>query len=177
MPGSWKSEATSYLQSKGYPYLRFGQETEEGLKMAGIPLTPENEQRYRENLRKELGMAAYAIKALPKLKEIAGKHEIVVVDGLYSWEEYVYLREHFQNLNLVYVFARPMVRYARLIHRSIRPLSMQQAYDRDVAEVEKLNKGGPIAMADFIVENNTDDLNSLHHKIEAVMEAITKEKI
>ena len=57
MAGSGKSVVSDYLKSKGYPVLRFGDETDLGLKAQNLPLTPENEKQYRENLRRELGMA------------------------------------------------------------------------------------------------------------------------
>ncbi|MBA3723647.1 MAG: AAA family ATPase [Candidatus Levybacteria bacterium] len=168
MPGAGKSEAASYLDEKGIPFIRFGQLTDETVQEMGLPLTPQNERTAREKLRNELGMAAYAIKAKPKIKALLEKAKVVALDGLYSWEEYLLLKEEFPELILIHVYAEPTVRYARLAKRKIRPLTPGEARIRDVAELEKLNKGGPIAIADYMIENDTEDISQLHKQIDAL---------
>jgi len=168
MPGSGKSEAVSFLAQKGYSSVRFGQVAEDGIKEMGLPLTPENEQMYREKIRQELGMAAFAIRSEDMIVKLLATHPTVVIDGLYSWEEYVYLLDKFANLKIVYVFVRPEVRYKRLGARSVRPLTAEQAKKRDFSEIEKLNKSGPIAMADFVVENN-ETLEAFHERIDGLI--------
>lgn len=154
MPGSGKTEVTRIFQEKGLPFVRFGEETDRALKEAGLQLTEQNERAYREKLRLKLGMAAYAIKAKPKIAKLVKEHEVVILDGLYSWEEYQYLKSEFPNLELICVIAEPPVRYARLARRSIRSLSGEEARQRDIDEIEKLSKGGPIAIADYCIDNN-----------------------
>ena len=46
------------------------------------------------------------------------------------------------------------IRYSRLEKREIRPLSNIQAKNRDIAEIENLQKGGPIVFADYYIFNN-----------------------
>ena len=156
MPGAGKSQAVMYLEQKGIPFLRFGDITDEGMEERGLQPNQENERLVRESLRKELGMAAYAIKTEPKLAKLLDTYTCVAIDGLYSWEEYTFLIKKFPNLKLIHVYAERQVRYARLATRRIRPLGLEEARNRDVAEIEKLNKGGPIAIADYIVVNDTD---------------------
>lgn len=172
MPGAGKSEATAYLNQKGVPFVRFGQITEDAIKDAGLSITTENEKIFREKIREDSGMGAYAIKAKPKLDELLKKSDFIVIDGLYSWEEYSFLREHFDFLKLINVYAEPPVRYARLSKREIRPIDTADAYPRDIREIEKLNKGGPIAIADFIIVNNTDDLDNLYLEIDKILERL-----
>ena len=169
MPGAGKSEAASYLHEKGIPFIRFGQLTDETVKDMGLPLTPQNERVAREKLRNELGMAAYAIKAKPKIKDMLDTAHVVALDGLYSWEEYVLLKDEFPELILIHVYAEPSIRYARLAKRKIRPLTLEEARVRDVAELEKLNKGGPIAIADYMIENDTGDMTELYHQIDELL--------
>lgn len=169
MPGAGKSEATLYLEKKGIPFIRFGSFTDEGVSEAGLPLTTENEKLIREKLREELGMGAYAIKAKPRIDALLKENDLVAIDGLYSWEEYIYLKEFFPSLTLVNIFAEPPVRYKRLSERSIRPVSLDKAYSRDVNELEKLNKGGPIAIADYLIVNNNDDISDLHRQIDQLL--------
>lgn len=169
MPGAGKSEATSYLTKKKIPYVRFGEITDEGVKELGLSLTPQNERMFREKIRKELGMAAYAIKSEPKIKKLLETHDVIAIDGLYSWEEYVYLKNRFSNLILIHIYAEPKKRYERLIYRLIRPVPKDKARERDIAELEKLNKGGPIAIADHMIENESENLADLHKKIDDLL--------
>ena len=154
MPGAGKSEVIRYLKKKGIPSVRFGEITDNALQAQGLPLTQEHEKVFREQLRKELGMAAYAIKARPKIDVLLEKYTSVAIDGLYSWEEYVFLNDTFAGLKLIHIFAEPSVRYRRLSKRAVRPLSTKDGRMRDVAELEGLNKGGPIAIADYMIDNS-----------------------
>ncbi|MFA5078534.1 MAG: AAA family ATPase [Dehalococcoidia bacterium] len=154
MPGSGKSEVARIFQKSGYSAVRFGDITDEEVRKRGLMLNEENERMVREDLRKRHGMAAYAILNLPRIEAALGKSG-VVIDGLYSWEEYKYLKEKLGGrLSIVAVWAPPEVRYARLKGRAVRPLNPGQARARDYAEIENVNKGGPIAMADFTITNN-----------------------
>jgi len=169
MPGAGKSEATQYLYKKNIPFVRFGALTEEAIKEADLPLNTENERIFREKIRNELGMGAYAIKAKPKIDELINKNDFVVIDGLYSWEEYIYLKKYFNSLKLVFIYAEPKIRYERLSKRLVRPISLDDSYTRDVREIEKLNKGGPIAIADFCIVNNTGDISDLYKNIDDLL--------
>ena len=172
MPGCGKSEATAYLVKKGIPFIRFGKITDQGLKSANLPLTPENEQVFREKIRKDIGMAAYAIKSWPEIEEMLKTSDYLVLDGLYSWEEYKFLKEKLDNLILIHIFASPQKRYQRLSGREIRPVPLEKCYVRDVTELENLNKGGPIAIADYLIENNSDRVSDLYSKTDVLLERI-----
>lgn len=154
MPGAGKSLAADFFRSKNLPVLRFGDQTDIGLKELGLPLTEVNERKYREDLRRELGMAAMAIKIEPRIQKVLKQSNTIVLDGLYSWEEYVFLKERFPSIELLCIYARPETRYTRLGYRSIRPLGRKEAKSRDIAEIENLSKGGPIARADHLIIND-----------------------
>lgn len=173
MAGAGKSEASQYLASKGYPVLRFGDETDRGVTLQGQTLNEVNERVYRENLRKELGMAAYAIKIEPRIRQLlsTSKVESIILDGLYSWEEYLYLQPKFPQLKLLAIYARPELRYQRLAKREVRRLTPEQAKARDIAEIEKVHKAGPIAIADFLIDNN-DNLDQLHLQLDSLLVAL-----
>ncbi|MCX6001781.1 MAG: AAA family ATPase [Chloroflexi bacterium] len=160
MPGSGKSEVARVFESGGYYKVRFGDITDEEVKKRGLKLSEENERTAREELRRQHGMAAYAILNLPRI-ESALKRSNVVIDGLYSWEEYKFLKDKLgRGLKLVAVWSPPALRHARLSSRTVRPLTAGEASARDCAEIENVNKGGPIAMADFTINNSTS-LDSL----------------
>ena len=173
MPGAGKTETAEYLFSKGMPFVRFGEITEDEVRRRGLPLTTDNERIVREAIRKEGGMGAYALRAEPKINKLLEANEVIVIDGLYSWEEYTYLKEKFPGLILINVYAEPKVRYLRLSKRSIRPISLDECYLRDVAELEKLNKGGPIAIADYTIENNSDNTSKLYAKIDSLLSRLS----
>jgi dephospho-CoA kinase len=155
MTGSGKSEAAAMFRGKGFTPVRFGDITDDEVKKLGLALTEANERPVRERLRKEHGMAAYAILSRPRI-DAALKNSHVVVDGLYSWEEYTYLKDQYgADFIVVAVWASPQTRYKRLGSRKIRPLTPEAAAGRDRAEIENLNKGGPIVMADYTVLNES----------------------
>ena len=155
MPGSGKSEVAKVFEKNGYKTIRFGDVTDEEVKKRGLELNEENEKSVREEMRLHHGMAAYAILNLPRI-ETALKSSNVVLDGLYSWEEYKYLAGKLdKNFEIIAVWAPPRLRYSRLQRRKIRPLSPEQAKARDFAEIENVNKGGPIAMADYTIKNDS----------------------
>ncbi len=171
MPGSGKSEVAETFERNGFVRVRFGDITDEEVKKRGLELNEKNERLIRELLRKEYGMSAYARLNLTRI-DSALKHSHVVIDGLYSWEEYVFLKEHYgENFLVVAVMASPWVRYARLARRPKRPLTVEEAAGRDRAEIENVNKGGPIAMADFAIineyslENLRKDVNEIISKL------------
>ena len=155
MCGSGKSIASDYYESKGYKKVYFGGVTMDQLKKEGLDVTPDNEKMMRERLRKEYGMAAYAILSLPKIQEYV-KTSNVVLDGLYSWDELVVLKEKFSNLKVIAIVVDKSIRYDRLSVRSVRPFNFDEAKNRDVSEIENLAKGGPIAFADYYILNNGD---------------------
>ncbi len=161
MAGSGKSVASDFFRSKGVAVLRFGDQTDLGLKEAGLPRTEEHERSYREKIRNELGMAAMAIKIEPRIREAAKASEIVVLDGLYSWEEYVFLKEKFPQMQILCIWTPPLLRYERLRTRKERPLTTAEATMRDISEIENLHKGGPIAIADHLIINDADFMHKL----------------
>lgn len=169
MPGAGKSEVASYLAEKGFPFVRFGQITEDEVRRRGLPLTQANEQLVREAIRREEGMGAYAVRAKPQIEELLKDHSTIVIDGLYSWEEFLILRGEFPGLVLIHIFAEPKIRYERLVKRPTRPLPIEEGFARDKAELEGLNKGGPIALADYLIDNSVGDLGSLHEKIDTLL--------
>lgn len=156
MPGAGKGMAAKFFAEQKIPVIRFGDLTEEVIQERGLALNPENERVVREDLRREYGMEAYAVKAWPKIQKALEDNQIVAIDGLYSWEEFLYLRKQISNLILLSIFASPKIRYERLAKREVRPLKPEEASARDFAEIENLNKGGPIAMADYLIKNESD---------------------
>jgi len=171
MAGAGKSEVARVFEKHGFQKVRFGDITDEELKNKGLESDEKNECCIREQLRKKHGMAAYAKLNLPKI-DSSLKSSNVVVDGLYSWEEYILLKEYYgRQFTTVAVWASPAARHARLADRKERPLTLEEAASRDKSEIENINKGGPIAMADFTIVNEAS-LEELEKETERVISAL-----
>lgn len=171
--GSGKSVAGEYFTKNNYQYVRFGDLTMDILKEKGMEVSEANERMIREELRQKHGMAAFAMLNLEKFDKLLTEGS-VIADGLYSFEEYKVMKDHFgEKLVVITIYASPKLRYERLRKREIRPLSVTEAESRDYAELEKLNKGGTIAMADFTVINNKD-VNYLFKQLDEIKAEIEK---
>lgn len=176
MCGAGKSIVSDFFVKNGFEFVRFGQLTLDEVVKRGLEVNEVNERKIREELREKHGMAAYAILNLPKFDELMKKGN-VIADGLYSWEEYKVLKEHYgEAMRVIAVWAPPELRYERISSRVMtaddkdlrnRSFTKEEAKSRDYAELEKLNKGGPIAMADFTIVNNKD-INFLNQQIEDI---------
>lgn len=171
LPGSGKTAASDFFRAHGWTVLRFGDQTDIGLQELGLPLTEDNERKYRENIRKELGMAAMAIKIEPRIRKAEETTDKLVLDGMRSWEEYVYLKEKIPSLVVLAIYAPPVLRYQRLKDRAVRPLSERESKERDIAEIEHLNSGGPIAIADYVIKNE-GDTNALQKALETFINTL-----
>lgn len=162
MPGSGKSTAITVAKDLGYDCIRFGQLTIDTVRERGLDVTPDNEKIIREELRQEHGMAAYATLNLPTIEKMLEKSN-VVIDGLYSWSEYKVLKQKYgDRLSVLAIHVPPTLRYERLSERMTdetdtalnnRTISKEDAMKRDAAEIENIEKGGPIAMADHMLVN------------------------
>lgn len=174
MCGSGKTEVSKIFEDLGLKKIRFGDITDRFLKKENLQRTEKNERYIRESLRKKYGMAAYAILNQRYIKE-ALKENDIILDGLYSWEEYLYLKKKFgKQLIVTLVHASPQTRYMRLKMRKERPLTLKESSTRDTSELENLNKGGPIAMADFVIVNENKSLKQLREEVITLWKKIRK---
>ena len=155
MSGTGKGVITDYLSEKGWTKIYFGGVTYKLMDEAGIVRDEAGkvEKEFREKLRKEHGPECYA-KFLEKDIREALKENDVVLDGLYSWQEYKFLIDKFKELKLVCVVTDKAIRYERVAKRPDRPFDKEAIIYRDLSEIENIFKGGPIAYADYYILNN-----------------------
>lgn len=173
MCGAGKSDATQWFCERGWQKVYFGGVTMEELKKKGLPVTPDNEKTERERLRRELGMEAFAVLLSDTIKEKLDDGN-VVLDGLYSWSEYKYIYDNITpDIKLVAIIADSGLRYSRLADRPIRPFTAEQARKRDIAEIENLEKGGPIAAADHFIDNN-GSYEQFRESVKALIDRLEK---
>lgn len=183
LPGSGKTQAGKFFVELGFQPIRLGQLTLDEVRKRGLEPGEASERPVREELRRKHGMAAYATLNLPKINSLLKKNN-VVIDGLYSWEEYMeFKKEYGEKLTVVAIYASPTTRHIRLATRKWdknedikmvnRPYTKEQAGKRDYAEISNLHTGGPIAMADFTVINE-DSVAELSKNLESVCSLIDK---
>ena len=96
MAGAGKSEVAAIFNRMDFTIIRFGDITDEEVKKRGLPLNEANERAARESLRGKYGMAAYAELSRSRIDSALDTAD-VVVDGLYSWEEYNYLKDLYHD--------------------------------------------------------------------------------
>lgn len=173
LTGSGKTEATKYITEKGVPRVYFGGVVLDAMTEAGLEHTQENEKPFREELRKKYGndyIVNEIIKQINSLVEAGQKR--IVADGLYTWTEYKALKKAFPGELIVGAVVTPKkLRQRRLAVRPIRPLTVDEANKRDWAEIENLEKGGPIAIADYFIENNSS-LENLYEQLDKLLKEI-----
>ncbi|MCB9449820.1 MAG: AAA family ATPase [Anaerolineaceae bacterium] len=155
MPGAGKTLCAKHLESQGYYQFRFGGIIVREVERRGWPITPENERIVREEIRAHEGIAAIAQRALPHLKTALLANQSIIIDGLYGFSEYKLLRAELGTTMVVVAITSPRwLRYHRLTTRQERPLTPEEAERRDYQEIERLEKGGPIAIADYTLIND-----------------------
>jgi dephospho-CoA kinase len=170
MPGAGKSSCVEHLEQKGWPSVYFGGVTIDEVKARGLEVNEANERMVREDIRIQEGIGAVAIRIIPKIDAlIAAGANVVIADGLYGWTEYKILKEKYgDNVITIAITAARHVRHERLAHRPVRPLTDEQATSREDAEIENMEKGGPIANADYTIVNETA-LDSLITQLDATL--------
>ncbi|MFA5134003.1 MAG: AAA family ATPase [Patescibacteria group bacterium] len=161
MCGAGKSLLADELVKLGWGFVRFGQITLDIAKERGVS-GEAAEKQIREEVRAKHGMGAFATLNIPKFDSILLEKNLVA-DGLYSWAEYKILKEYYgDRLAVVAVYAPPALRYERISKRFSdkndtdlrnRNFTKEEALARDWNEIENIEKGGPIAMADYTILN------------------------
>ena len=168
LAGSGKSSAVEYLTEKGFPKIYFGGVIYKAMDEAGIEKTWDNQQQFREEIRRREGKDFVIKRVIKNIHDLinAGQNKIVL-DGLYTWSEYKLLKHEFPGQVVVIAIVTPKyLRYQRMAKRIERPMQPHEVDQRDWSEIENLEKGGPIAIADYFIIND-DSLEQLHQKIDA----------
>lgn len=175
MSGSGKSVAVDYMTEKGWPKVYFGGMILKEMERRGIERTAESEKEFREMIRRTEGndwVVRQVIDEVHRLIE-AGQRKIVL-DGVYSWTEYEILKKEFPEpgqITFVAIVVPKKLRYKRVAERIERPFNLQEIRERDKSEIENLEKGGPIAAADYYVLNDLD-VKKMHEQIAKILTEI-----
>lgn len=172
--GSGKTEATQQFVERGFSRVGFNDVFYEAFRQSGLEYSEPNERKIREKLRQEFGMGVTALKSLPKVRQFLQEGRPVVIESLQSWDEYKIMKEKFgDDFRVLAIYAPPGIRYARLIHRPVRPLANDMAQSRDYAEIENAEKAGPIAMAEWTIANIGSKEKFLH-EVDALIQELLR---
>ena len=173
LAGAGKSSAVEYVAAKGYPKIYFGGIIYQAMNEAGIEITPESQQIFREEIRAREGKDFVAKRVIRQANDlIESGQKRIIFDGLYTWDEYRIMKHEFPGeLSVVAIIAPRRVRHRRLAVRPERPFTAKEATERDWTEIENLQKGGPIAIADHFIIND-GNLDELHEKTDRILQEI-----
>ena len=118
-------------------------------------------------------MGAYAKLALPKVAKLLKTAKIVLIESLYSWDEYkIFKKKYGENFLAIAITTSANVRLLRLKTRTIRPIkTASELAKRDFTEIEGTDKGGPIAAADYTVINDGSQAE-LRRQIDKIVKKI-----
>lgn len=173
LAGSGKTTATEYLAQHGIPKVYGGGIFYEEMRRSGLELNPENENKFRHQIRNDKGQNHLVEKFIGQINDLvnAGQHRIVT-DSNYSWDEYKAMKHEFPGeLHVVALLAPKHIRHHRLHNRDERPLNEAEAGQRDWREIEDLNVGATIALADhYIINDGT--IEEMYQKIDRILNNI-----
>lgn len=175
MSGSGKSVIVDYLTKKGYPKVYFGGMIYKEMEKRGISRTEdgESEKKFREEIRQTEGKDWVVRQVIAEVKDlIAAGQKRIILDGVYSWTEYVTLKHEFpKQLTFLAIVVNKHIRYERVAKRPGRSFDGNAIRERDRSEIENLEKGGPIVAADYYILNN-GTIEDSEHDLEKILKEI-----
>ncbi len=154
LPGAGKTEASEYYHSLGLPVISFSEIVNKTIDKRKKPHTLTVHHEVRQELRAKYGFEAMALLSKKKIETTLKKHNLIVIEGMRSWEEYQYLKKEFKDIRIfiVAIHADKEKRYERITLRKSR--SALKGEKRDIDELLSTHMGPTIAFADFMVKNN-----------------------
>ena len=114
MPGSGKSEVSSFYRELGLPMFRTGDVIREEVVRRGLELTPENSEMIARKLREERGNDVAARMTMEKMKRM--KETLVCVEGPRDMDELACIAAS-ADVRLIVVRAGDDARFRRQLDR------------------------------------------------------------
>jgi dephospho-CoA kinase len=173
--GAGKTTAVEFLHRMGCGQTIYvGSFIHEELARRQLPLTADNEQAIRTELRSDLGHAGLLSRAMPSLDRILAANQNSLVDALFSPEEYALLverlgRERIKILTIEASFDR---RLERLSCRPGRSSSKDGLFRRDEYEEQELRIGVLMQHSNYRI-NNAGSMESFLEDLEVVRRALS----
>lgn len=171
LPGAGKTEAAEFFKEKGLPVISFGKVVNDYIDEHGLKHTEEVHKKIRTEFREKHGIEAMAVLNEAKIKEALKDNKVVIIDGMRSWQEYLFLKKQLPDtrIKILCMFADKELRYRRISKRKYR--SELFGAQRDIDELTGTNMGNTLAFADYLVKNNFS-IEELHDKLEEAYRAV-----
>lgn len=171
LPGAGKTEASQFFDKKGLPVISFGKVINDYIDKNKLEQTTQVHKQVRLDIRAKYGKEALAVLNKEKIESELEKNNIIIIDGMRSWEEYIYLKKELPKIKLyiLSLFADKHTRYHRISIRLYR--SNLFGEQRDIDELVDTNMGNTIAFADYLIKNNFS-LEEFHDKLEEVYRTV-----
>ena len=152
LPGSGKSIVAEVAKTYSIPTVIMGEVIRQLCIDNELESNSENIGTIMINIRKEEGMNAVAKRTLPKIAEV--KENVVVIDGLRSYEEVEFFRENLKKFIILAIHASPRTRYMRINKRGRLDdtKNLKTFQDRDVREI-RAGIAKIVALADIMFVN------------------------
>ena len=171
LPGAGKTEAANYFKAKGLLVISLGKIINDYISEHKLPHSIENHKKVALELRAKYGKEAMVILNEKKIEESFKKSNIVVIEGMRSFEEYLHLKKKFSNkkIFLLGIYADKEIRWQRIKKRKTR--SDLKGQERDLHELINLNMAPTIAFCDYLIKNNFSK-QEFYDKLEEVYRMI-----
>lgn len=102
----------------------------------------------------------------------SGQHRIII-EELSTWTDFKSLKHEFPGeLTVIAIVSPKHLRHHRLLKRPSHPLSQSESDQSDWDEIENLEKGGPIAIADHYIINDGNE-ERLYEQVDKVLDEIS----
>jgi len=167
LPGAGKTVAAEYFAERNGIVIKFGKTINDYISKHGMKHNETNHKKIREGLRNKYGMAALAILYEKQILKAFEKNKVVVVDGMRSWEEYLYLKKVLKGIKIVILalYADKELRLKRIKERSYGNGLCGEK--RDIDELIGINMAPTIGFADYFIDAN-GSLEDLKDKLEVI---------
>lgn len=171
MPGSGKTEASHFFKQKGLPIISFSNVINNYIDENKLKHDEKTHSKLRREFREKHGKEAMAVLNKDNIVEALKKNNIIIIEGMRSWEEYLFIRDQFPKVrvHVLAMYADKKLRYKRIAGRKSR--SLLYGEERDINELIETNMGPTIAFADALIKNNFS-LEELADKLEEVYRVI-----
>lgn len=168
LPGVGKTTAAQFFISQNIPVVSLGNVTIDILRQQKKKINEANEGAIRGKLRHLYGQDYYARQVLAQVKNKFEKYPLVVIEGLRSEEERIYLKDNLPHIRLIYLVAKKKYRIDRLLKRPQRPMTATEITERDRYEINILRINKLKKHAVSVITNN-DSIDNFYKKLKKLI--------
>ncbi|MHA1129962.1 MAG: AAA family ATPase [Candidatus Helarchaeota archaeon] len=174
LPGAGKSIVSEVGAKISIPTIVMGDVVRQVCIENEMEINHENLGECMVRIRRKEGMNAVAKRILPRIKEI--KEELVIIDGLRSYEEVEFFRDTLRKFITIAIHASPHTRYGRIKRRQRYddPHNYKTFLERDLREIEA-GIAKIIALADIMLVNESH-VRGLKQRLGKILQLIREGK-